>query len=105
MRRGSATTERRRRDSYRGWRRTRAAANLFGTASQGGPYGYGTVFNIPRCPRLVFFGACPTGYASTPTVLPALNDTGGYGLNGLIADFAGNLFGTTLRWRSRCRVS
>ena len=64
-----------------------AAGDLFGTTSYGGANGYGTVFEIVKT---------ATGYASTPTTLVSFDDTNGanpYG--GLIADAAGDLFGTT----------
>ncbi len=63
------------------------AGNLFGTTTQGGTNGDGTVFEIAKV------GAT---YASTPTTL--VNFDGNNGANpyaGLIADAAGNLFGTT----------
>ena len=64
-----------------------AAGNLFGTTSGGGAHGYGTVFEIAKG---------NSGYASKPTVLASFN--GADGANpyaGLIADAAGDLFGTT----------
>jgi T5SS/PEP-CTERM-associated repeat protein/uncharacterized repeat protein (TIGR03803 family) len=64
-----------------------AAGDLFGTTSDGGAGGYGTVFEIAH-----------TGgsYASTPTTLVSFNHTDGtYPFGGLIADAAGDLFGTT----------
>ena len=64
-----------------------ATGNLFGTTVKGGKYGYGTVFEIP------YTGG---NYASTPTILFSFNYTNGaYSHAGLIADAAGNLFGTT----------
>jgi uncharacterized repeat protein (TIGR03803 family) len=66
-----------------------ANGDLFGTAARGGENGDGTVFEIVNGPN---------GYASTPVVLG--NFTGANGQNpfgGLIADAAGNLYGTTDR--------
>jgi uncharacterized repeat protein (TIGR03803 family) len=64
-----------------------AAGNLFGTTSQGGAYGDGTLFEIAKT---------STGYASTPTTLVSFDDTSGAApRTGLIIDAAGNLFGTT----------
>ena len=64
-----------------------AAGNLFGTTASGGAYGYGTVFEIAKA------GA---GYASTPTTLFSFDGANGAGpVSGLIADAAGDLFGTT----------
>ena len=64
-----------------------ATGNLFGTTVKGGKYGYGTVFEIP------YTGG---NYASTPTILFSFNyKNGAYSHAGLIADAAGNLFGTT----------
>lgn len=66
--------------------------NLFGTTeSSGGPFsflGAGTVFEIAKT---------ATGYASAPTTLLDLGQSGGgFGpLGSLIADANGNLFGTT----------
>src|SRR5436853_59356 len=63
-----------------------AAENLFGTTAFGGAYGVGTVFEIPKT---------STGYASTPITLANFNGTNGnYPSSTLIADTAGNLFGT-----------
>ncbi|HEX3882734.1 MAG TPA: choice-of-anchor tandem repeat GloVer-containing protein [Stellaceae bacterium] len=64
-----------------------AAGDLFGTTEFSGPNGDGTVFEIVK-----------TGdtYASTPTILVSFNGTNGSNVvAGLIADSAGNLFGTT----------
>ena len=64
-----------------------AAGNLFGTTSLGGANN-GTVFEIVKT---------ASGYASTPTVLFSFDGNhGALPLAGLIADAAGNLFGTTL---------
>jgi uncharacterized repeat protein (TIGR03803 family) len=74
-----------------------ALGNLFGTTDYGGAYGLGTVFEIAKT---------PSGYASTPTVLANFGDTspsavpgndtnGVYPFGSLVADAAGNLFGTT----------
>ena len=65
-----------------------ALGNLFGTTQEGGAYGLGTVFEIAKT---------TSGYASTPTVLANFDGTNGYfPFSGLIADAAGNLFGTTV---------
>ena len=66
-----------------------AAGDLFGTASAGGASGDGTVFEIAK-----------TGgrYASTPATLVSFNGDNGSEpaeAAGLIADAAGDLFGTT----------
>jgi uncharacterized repeat protein (TIGR03803 family) len=64
-----------------------AAGDLFGTTSAGGTDGDGVVFEIAKT---------KTGYASAPTILASF--TGGDGANpygSLIADAAGDLFGTT----------
>ncbi len=64
-----------------------SSGDLFGTTSQGGSLGYGTVFEIVKI---------STGYASTPTVLFNFDSThGGNPAAGLVADFNGSLFGTT----------
>jgi len=61
--------------------------NLFGTTTGGGAYGFGTVFEIAKT---------ATGYASTVTTLVSFNGiNGAVPAAGLIADAAGNLFGTT----------
>lgn len=66
-----------------------ANGNLFGTTSQGGLGGVGTVFEIVRT---------ASGYASTPITLVDFNGTdGARPLGNLIIDANGNLFGTTLR--------
>ena len=68
------------------------AGDLFGTTQGGGKIGgvnddLGTVFEIAKT---------ATGYASTPTTLVSFNGTDGSGpVGGLIADAAGDLFGTT----------
>jgi uncharacterized repeat protein (TIGR03803 family) len=68
-----------------------AHGNLFGTTSQGGAYGSGTVFEIK------IDSTTATGYASTPTTLVSFNSTdGGDQYAGVIADASGNLFGTAL---------
>ena len=62
--------------------------NLYGTTQNGGAAGDGTVFELAKT---------ETGYASTPTTLVTFNGSGN-GANpyaGLIADPAGDLFGTT----------
>ena len=64
-----------------------AAGNLFGTTSLGGANNAGTVFEIVKT---------GSGYASTPTVLFSFDGTHGASPEaGLIADAAGDLFGTT----------
>jgi uncharacterized repeat protein (TIGR03803 family) len=64
-----------------------AAGDLFGTTVEGGANNDGTVFEIAKT------GA---GYASTTTILASFNGTDGlHPLTGLIADAAGDLFGTT----------
>jgi uncharacterized repeat protein (TIGR03803 family) len=68
---------------------TDAAGDLFGTTSEGGPGGAGTVFEIAKT---------AAGYASTPTTLVGFTGINGEGAGphaGLIADAAGDLFGTT----------
>jgi uncharacterized repeat protein (TIGR03803 family) len=63
-----------------------AAGDLFGTTLFGGPHGYGTVFEIAKT---------GSGYASTPTTLVRFDGTNGANpYAGLIADAAGDLFGT-----------
>jgi uncharacterized repeat protein (TIGR03803 family) len=64
-----------------------AAGDLFGTTFNGGANGDGTVFEVAKT---------STGYASTPTPLVSFNLADGRGpYSGLIADAAGDLFGTT----------
>jgi uncharacterized repeat protein (TIGR03803 family) len=64
-----------------------AAGNLFGTTTVGGAHGDGTVFEIAKT---------PDGYASAPTVLVSFSRAEGSFPDGsLIADAAGDLFGTT----------
>ncbi len=64
-----------------------AAGDLFGTTYQGGAYGDGAVFEIAKT---------SDGYASAPTLLASFNGSNGwYPEAALIADAAGNLFGTT----------
>jgi uncharacterized repeat protein (TIGR03803 family) len=64
-----------------------AAGNLFGTASAGGADNDGTVFEIAKTRR---------GYASAPTTLVSFTGAdGGDPFGSLIADVAGDLFGTT----------
>jgi uncharacterized repeat protein (TIGR03803 family) len=63
--------------------------NLFGTTDEGGD-GYGTVFEIKNS---------TTGYANEPTMLVSFSGPSGdgaYTTAGLIADAAGDLFGTTV---------
>jgi uncharacterized repeat protein (TIGR03803 family) len=65
-----------------------ANGDLFGTTSEGGANGQGTVFEIAKT---------ATGYASTQTVLVAFNVANGFRPEaGLIADATGDLFGTTI---------
>jgi uncharacterized repeat protein (TIGR03803 family) len=64
-----------------------AAGNLFGTASAGGADNDGTVFEIAKTRR---------GYASAPTTLVSFTGANaGDPFGSLIADAAGDLFGTT----------
>ncbi len=66
-----------------------AAGDLLGTTSGGGAHGNGTVFEIAKTAG---------GYASTPTTLVSFNGTDGSApYAGVIADSAGDLFGTTLQ--------
>jgi uncharacterized repeat protein (TIGR03803 family) len=65
---------------------TDAAGDLFGTTSGGGTDGYGTVFEIAKTQN---------GYASTPTTLVSFVDADANPIGGLVADAAGDLFGTT----------
>ncbi len=64
------------------------AGDLFGTTYLGGPNGAGEAFEIAKN---------PSGYATTPTILGGFGgETGGLEpLGGLVADAAGDLFGTT----------
>jgi len=63
--------------------------NLFGTAEEGGTYGYGTVF------ELVKDASSPTGF-DAPIALVNFNySNGGNPYGGLTTDSHGNLFGTT----------
>ena len=67
---------------------TDAAGDMFGTTATGGANGEGTVFEIANT---------ATGYASTPATVVAFNGTNGGGPNaGLVANAAGDLFGTTV---------
>jgi uncharacterized repeat protein (TIGR03803 family) len=64
-----------------------AAGDLFGTTYQGGAHGHGTVFEIAKT---------QSGYASSPTTLVSFTGAdGAEPLASLIADAAGDLFGTT----------
>jgi hypothetical protein len=64
-----------------------SAGDLIGAAAGGGPDGDGTVFEL---------AAIGGGFASTPTVLVSFNGTDGVEpFAGLVADAAGDLFGTT----------
>ena len=69
-----------------------AHGDLFGTTSQGGANGDGTVFEIAKTAH---------GYASTPTTLVSFNATNSSG--SLIADRHGDLFGTTAGGRAERR--
>ena len=60
--------------------------DLFGTTELGGTTNFGTVFEIVKT---------PAGYASTPTTLVNFGADGIDPEAGLIADFNGDLFGTT----------
>src|SRR5271166_6415696 len=63
------------------------AGNLIGTAAFGGTHNYGTVFEIAKT---------SDGYASTPILLASFNIPDGIIPDGgLVADAAGDLFGTT----------
>ena len=65
-----------------------AAGDLFGTTVGGGANGDGTVFEVPYING---------SYASTPTVLASFNGTDGSKPEAvMIADAAGDLFGTTI---------
>ena len=66
----------------------RRRGDLFGTTQFGGANSLGTVFEIVKT---------ASGYASTPTMLVSFNGTNGASpAAGLIADAAGDLFGTTV---------
>jgi uncharacterized repeat protein (TIGR03803 family) len=64
-----------------------AAGNLFGSTDVGGSGNYGTLFELPYIDG---------SYASTPTALASFSGTSvqQFPASGLIADVAGNLFGT-----------
>jgi hypothetical protein len=62
-----------------------AAGDLFSTTTSGGKNNGGTVFEIANT---------STGYASAPATLASFS-TGTFPQGGLLADTAGNLFGTT----------
>jgi uncharacterized repeat protein (TIGR03803 family) len=65
-----------------------ANGDLFGTTSEGGEFGDGTVFEIAKT---------ASGYASTPTTLVSFDYADGLApIGSLIADAEGNLFGTTV---------
>src|SRR4051794_34989159 len=64
-----------------------AAGNLFGTVA-GGPYNSGTVFEIAKS---------GSGYGVPTTLATFTGSNGASPFAGLIADAAGNLFGTTGR--------
>ncbi len=64
-----------------------ARGDLFGTTVAGGAYGAGTVFEIAKT---------SAGYASTPITLVSFNGNNGDSpAGGLVANAAGDLFGTT----------
>ncbi len=64
-----------------------ASGNLFGVATFGGDYGYGTVFEIIKTAM---------GYDSLPMIVGTFTyGNGSEPIGGLIADASGNLFGTT----------
>jgi uncharacterized repeat protein (TIGR03803 family) len=60
------------------------AGNLYGTTSQGGTAGYGTVFKLD-----------PSGNESVLASFGGSAGAGTYPLGGLVRDTAGNLYGTT----------
>jgi uncharacterized repeat protein (TIGR03803 family) len=64
-----------------------ATGNLFGTTRTGGTNFRGTVFEVMKTAG---------GYADTPTTLINFDGSAALPTTGLIADSAGNLFGTTL---------
>jgi hypothetical protein len=65
---------------------TDSNGDLFGTTADGGLYGGGTVFEIPKA---------GTNYASTPTTLVNFNGTDGSNPSGsLLMDTSGDLLGT-----------
>jgi uncharacterized repeat protein (TIGR03803 family) len=65
-----------------------AAGDLFGTTTGGGAAGDGTAFEIAKTSN---------GYSSTPTVLVSFGPANGITpTSSLVADSAGNLFGTTI---------
>jgi uncharacterized repeat protein (TIGR03803 family) len=64
-----------------------ARGDLFGTTAMGGANGAGTVFEIAKT---------STGYAGTPITLASFNGSNGDSpAGGLVANAAGDLFGTT----------
>lgn len=63
-----------------------AVGNLYGTATNGGPAGYGTVYRLSDNGAGGFTTSVLYGFSAT---------TGGNPVGGLIADAVGNLFGTT----------
>jgi uncharacterized repeat protein (TIGR03803 family) len=67
------------------------SGNLFGTTSEGGPLGSGTVFELP-------YNASTQKYGSITTLAGFPNGTlgGDTSLAGLVEDSSGNLFGTTV---------
>ncbi len=66
-----------------------AMGNLFGTTQGGGSSGEGTVFELAKTRR---------GYAGAVTILANFDGSNGFEpVNSVIADAAGDLFGTTIR--------
>jgi uncharacterized repeat protein (TIGR03803 family) len=63
-----------------------ANGNLFGSTTDGGAFGDGTVFEIARTAG---------GYAGAPTTLVSFHNAVGEAPSGVSADATGNLFGTT----------
>ncbi len=63
-----------------------ASGDLFGATQSGGLYGDGTVFEIVNTAN---------GYVNAPATLINFDRNSGDGPTGLVADAAGNLFGTT----------
>ncbi len=65
-----------------------SSGNLYGTAYEGGAYGYGAVFELD------YLGS--GNYSSTITTLASFNDSNGNEpASGLIVDSSGNLYGAT----------
>ena len=73
-----------------------AAGNLFGTTLTGGASNACTYFGVAGCGTVFEIFKTRAGYASIPTTLISFNGTNGsFPFTGLIADAAGNLYGTT----------